>query len=130
MSGFNYEEYLQLFNTGDDEGLCATYFTEDTVMQTADRTINGREALLDFLHHAHDGVREILHPQVVLQNKDHLLAELNIEFVASADRPDFVFQPMHKGDSITVKFFAAYTLRDNRICYLKTARWPVGHGIE
>lgn len=129
MNRFNYDDYLDLFNSGDDSALCNTFFTEDAVMQTADRYINGRTALLAFLHNAHDGVREILHPQVVVQDKNHLLAELNIEFMATADRPDFVFQPMQTGESITVKFFVVYTLRDDRICYLKTARWPAGYGI-
>ena len=130
MKTFDYEEYLALFNTGNDRALCETFFTEDAVMQTANRTIRGRTELLDFLTQAHDGVREILHPQVVLQDAHHLLAEINIEFHATADRPGFVFGPLRTGQSIFVKFFVVYTLRGNRICYLKTARWPVGYGIE
>ena len=130
MHTFDYEEYLALFNTGDDKALCETFFTEDAVMQTADRTIPDRAALLDFLTKAHDGVREILHPQVVLQDAHYLLAEIDIEFHATADRPGFVFGPLRKGESLLVKFFVVYTLRGNRICYLKTARWPVGYGIE
>ena len=129
MSDFNYDNYAELFNTGDDEKLCHTFFTSDAVMQTADRTIEGRAALLDFLKHAHDGVREIIHPQLVMHQGNHVFAEINMEFKAYENRPDFVFQVMKKGESIFVKFFAIYTLRGNKICFLKAARWPVGYAI-
>ena len=129
MVDFNYQEYIALFNTGDDEKLCRTYFTEDAVMQTATQLIESRENLLKFLNFAHDGVREILHPQVVLADKNNLITEINIEFVASKDKPEFVFKPLTAGESITVKFFAAYKLRDGKVCYLKTAHWPVNYGV-
>ena len=130
MATLDYQKYVALFNSGDDRELCDTYFTEDAVMQTANRYIKGKGALLEFLQDAHDGVREILHPQVVLQDNHHILAELNIEFVADRDKPDFIFQPLQAGETVMVKFFVVYILRDNKVCYLKTARWPPGYGID
>ena len=129
MAEFNYQEYITLFNTGDDEKLCRTYFTEDAVMQTATQRIEGRENLLKFLNIAHDGVREILHPLVVLADNNNLITEIDIEFVASKDKPDFVFKALKAGESIKVKFFAAYKLREGKVFNLKTAHWPVNYGI-
>ena len=130
MAGLDYGDYVRLFNSGDDEMLCQTCFTEDAVMQTANRSIDGREALLAFLKDAHDGIREILHPQIVLQDSEHILAEVDIEFVATRDKPDFLFKPLKKDETVIVKFFAAYTLRGDRVCYLKTAAWPAQYGID
>ena len=125
----DFRAYVAAFAAGDDDGLCDRFFTEDAVMRTGERTIEGRQALREFLRWAHEGVREIPRPQVVLQDEGHLFAEIDMDFVCTRDRPDFPFQPMRQGDVITVKFIATYTLRDGRVAYLKTCRWPVGVGV-
>ena len=121
--------YVATFQTGDDDALLDRFFTEDAVMTTADRRIEGRTALREFLRWAHDGVREIPRPQVVVQDEGHLFAEIDMDFVCTRDRPDFPFQPMKRGEVITVKFVAVYTLRDGRVAHLKTFRWGVGVGV-
>ncbi len=124
----DFKAYVAAFQAGDDDGLCERFFTEDAVMATAERTILGRAALREFLRWAHTDVREVPRPQIILQDENHLTAEIDMDFVATGDRPDFPFGPMKKGDVITVKFFATYTLRGDRVAYLKTCRWPVGVG--
>jgi hypothetical protein len=130
MAGFDYDEYVRLFASGNDDALCDRFFTEDAVMQTETGLYEGRTALREFLRGAHDGVREILRPQIVVADDDHLLAEIDIDFRASADRPGFVFGALRAGEVITVKFFVVYTLRGGRVCYLKTARWPPGRATS
>ena len=122
---FDYDEYVRAFNTGNDDGLVERFFAEDCVMYSSGNEYRGRQSLKDFLAWAHDGVREILRPQVVLQNENHLLAEIDMDFVAAKVRDDFPFAKLRPGDVITVKFLVAYTLRDGMITELKSMTWPV-----
>jgi len=126
----NYQNYVGLFNSGNDEALVKTYFTEDTVFSGGSRAFYGAEELLKFLRWAHDGIREILRPQVVAQNDDHILAEIDIDFHALVDKPDFQFKPLKKGEMTTVKFFVVYYLRGGKVCHLKAATWPVEQGVS
>jgi len=126
----NYQNYVDLFNSGNDEALVRTYFTEDTIFTGGSRAFHGASELLKFLHWAHDGIREILRPQVVVQNDNHILAEIDIDFHALVDKPDFQFKPLKKGEMTTVKFFVVYYLRDDKVCHLKASTWPVEAGVS
>jgi len=130
MSTFNFAEYIAAFNRGNDDGLCERYFTRDFIMQTADRYIEGRARMREFFAMVHDGVREILRPQIVTKDKNHVLAEIDIDFHCMEDRSNYPIQPLKKGDLVTVKFFCVYTLLGGQISHLKTARWPVNRATS
>ena len=126
----DFARYVELFNRGDDQALCDHFYADDAVMQTSDRLVEGKPALLEFLAWAHDGVRELLRPQHVVQADDCILAEIDIDFFAQRDRDDFPFQPLKRGETITAKFFVVYELRDGKVARLKTSRWPVGRATS
>jgi hypothetical protein len=126
----NYQKYVELFNSGNDEALVKTYFTEDTIFTGGARAFQGADELLKFLRWAHDGIREILRPQVVAENDDHILAEIDIDFHALVDKPDFQFKPLKKGEMTTVKFFVVYYLREGKVYHLKASTWPVEVGVS
>src|SRR4051812_34633035 len=115
----DYDAYVSLFNTGDDAAIVKTWFAEDCVMIGGTRISRGRDELLGFLRWAHDGVREIIRPQNVVQDGNSLFAEVDMDFIATKPRPDFPFGALHPGDIMTVKFLVAYTLRDGLITKLK-----------
>jgi hypothetical protein len=125
----NYEEYVRAFNSGDDEALVRQYFTEDTRFIGGTRTLVGAQEFLKFLNFAHDGVREIIRAQTVLQRGAQIFAEIDMDFYASKDRPEFPLKPLKKGDMTTVKFFVLYTIRDSRIAELKAMTWPADYGV-
>jgi hypothetical protein len=58
------------------------------------------------LKFVHAGVRERLQPIMVVRQGDRLMAELNVVFTPSVDRPDLPFGPLKAGQSLTMKFFA------------------------
>jgi SnoaL-like domain len=126
----NYQKYVDLFNSGNDDALVNLYYTKDAVFSGGARAFHGADELLKFLNWAHDGIREILRPQVVAQNENHILAEIDIDFHALVDKPDFQFKPLKKGEMTTVKFFVIYYLRDGKVCHLKAATWPVEKGVS
>ncbi len=125
----DYKRYIQAFNSGDDAQLVQDWFTEDCVFQSGPRLLRGRAELLEFLHWAHDGIREIIRAQTVLQNENHLFAEIDMDFRATRDRPDFLFGALKRGEYLTVKFFVLYLLRDGKVAHLKAAKWPPNVGV-
>ena len=96
MPAFNFPEYIAAFNSGNDDAMCGRYFTEDFVMRTADRLVEGRAGMREFFRLVHDGVREILRPQIVTQDEHSLQAEIDIDFHALADRPSTRFSRSKK----------------------------------
>jgi hypothetical protein len=62
----DYRAYVRDFNTGDDRGLIEKYFASDTQMISNSGVRKGHKKMNEFLAWAHDGVREIIRPQVVM----------------------------------------------------------------
>jgi hypothetical protein len=88
------------------------------------REYRGKAALKAFLDWAHDGVREVMRPQNVLQQGDLLFADVDMDFHASKERPDFPFGHLRPGDLVTVKFFVTYRIRNGKVVELKSMTWP------
>lgn len=125
----DYRAYVRDFNTGDDRGLVEKYFAPDTQMISGSGVRSGHKGMNEFLAWAHDGVREIIRPQVVMWDKDHIFAEVDMDFIASKARPDFTFGALQPGDILTVKFFAHYTVVNGKIKTLKTMTWKPETGV-
>jgi SnoaL-like domain len=125
----DYRAYVRDFNSGDDRGLVEKYFATDTQMISGSGVSEGHKGMNEFLAWAHDGVREIIRPQVVMWDKDHIFAEIDMDFVASKARPDFTFGALQPGDILTVKFFAEYTVVSGKIKTLKTMTWKPETGV-
>ncbi len=120
---FDFNRYLEVFNSNDEELLMREFFTEDVVVEGPDRTINGRQQWLDLLKFAHAGVQETLHPVMVVREGDKLMLEANAVFTPSVDRPDFPFVQLKAGQPVTMKYFAAYRLRGHQIAHLTLGCW-------
>ena len=96
----NYDEYITLFNTGDDAALVERYFADDVVFTGGTREYQGKEELIAFLNWAHDGVREVIREQNVLQRDNLIFAEIDMDFHAMKERPDFPFGHLQPGDLV------------------------------
>ena len=125
----DYSDYIEVFNSGDDEALVARFFADDIVFTGGARLYRGKDQLLGFLAWAHDGVREVMRPQKVLRERDVIFVEVDMDFHATKERPDFPFGAMHPGDLVTVKFFVTYRLQNDRIVELKSMTWPPERGV-
>jgi hypothetical protein len=130
----DFYKYIETFNSGDDEAMLDQFWVDDLVVYSArgDESgvlASGKEAFLKFLVWAHDGVREIIRVQTLMQNENNVFAEIDMDFYASKDRPDYPFGHLQAGDFITVKMFSLYFLRGDRIAKLKMARWEPNVGI-
>lgn len=126
----NYDDYIACFSAGDDQRLIDEFFCDDVEFKSSGRDFRGKTAMKEFLDWAHDGVREIPRPQLVLQDETHLFAEIDMDFHALKARPDFPFGALRAGDMVTVKFFVTYRLRGGRVAALHSMIWPPGKGVS
>ncbi len=132
---FDFYKYVQTFNTGDDKAMLDGFWVDDLEIWSGRREkayllASGKADFLKFLNFAHDGVREIMRVQTIVQEKDRIFAEIDMDFVASKERPDYAFGQLKPGDRITVKMFALYTLRGDRLARLKMASWAANCGVS
>ena len=125
----NYNDYMTVFNTGDDAALVDRFFADDVLFTGGARDYQGKAALKAFLDWAHDGVREVMRPQNILQREDLIFVEVDMDFHATKERPEFPFGHLHPGDLVTVKFFVTYRLRAGRVVELKSMTWPPNRGV-
>ena len=125
----DYADYITLFNTGDDQALVDRFFDDDIVFTGGSGVRRGKAELMGFLNWAHDGVREVMRPQNVLRDGDFMFVEVDMDFHASKPRPDFPFAKLRPGDSITVKFFVTYRLRNGKVVELRSMTWPAEKGV-
>jgi len=122
---FDIHQYVEAFNRGDDETAINEYYTPDAIVEGPDRTMHGRAEWLRTLQFIHDGITEHLTLLLVVREGDVIMAEVDATFTATRDKPDFLQGPLSQGESMTVRFFASYRLRDEKIARLALAWWPV-----
>jgi hypothetical protein len=133
---FDLEKYIETFNSGDDKAMVDNFWVDDLVVASgrADKEggllARGKEDWLKFLAGVHDGIREMIRIQFLMQNENNIFAEIDMDFHASKDRPDYTFGPLKAGDFITVKMFALYFLRGDKIEQLRLASWPANVGVS
>ncbi len=126
----DFATYIRAFNTGDDAALVRNFYAPDVHFQSGPRILRGADELLRFLNWAHDGIREIIRAQTVMEDGKHIFAEIDMDFHATKDKPDFTFGALKKGEFTTVKFLVLYILRDDgKIVRFKAATWPPNLGV-
>jgi hypothetical protein len=126
---FDFYNYVEVFNSGDDKSMVDRFWVDDLVVMACMGgqvlvLASDKENWLKFLNQAHDGIREIMRVQVLIQNENNVFAEIDMDFYASKDRPDYALAPLKSGDFITIKMFGLYFLRGDKIAKLKLAFWP------
>ena len=118
----DYVAYLGSFNSAEDKTALLQHYAPDARIEGA----NGVTPLDEFveqLRDARDGVRVTAVPITVVGDEDSLMAELDITYTATRDRPDHPVVPLRAGESVTMRFFSVYELRDGLIVRFSRAFW-------
>jgi len=123
---FDIARYFEDFNRNDDASMVPKYFSPDLEVEGPDRVRRGRAEWLGMLQAMHKGVREELRPLLTVREGDKIMAEVEVVFTGVTDRADFMFGPLKSGETIRMRFFAAYWLRGGQIVRLHLAFWPPG----
>jgi hypothetical protein len=113
--------YMDAFNRGDYASL-VRFYAEDVVLVIASgHELVGRQAIIDFYRKATSKTRRTISIVQAFGSGDRLAAELESEFLAVEDFPEFSSGPMKKGDRLYVNTFVLYELRDGLYARIRSA---------
>lgn len=123
MSAERFAEYIDAFNR-DDYSKFGDFYNEDVVLVIAGKTeLRGRQAIFDFYKGVKSQTQRTLQINKIITAPDHLAVELQSEFLALQDLPDFSAGPMQKGGRIFINTFVFYNLRDGKFARIRSAEF-------
>ena len=112
MDAFNSQNYPELLK----------FYHDDVVLTIANGTeLRGKAAIVAFYNKATSKTTRVIKVLDVFGNDDRIAAELESEFLALEDFPDFTSGPMSKGDRLYANTFVIYELRDGLFSRIRSA---------
>lgn len=117
-----FHAYCAAFSNADHARYSA-FYTDDVVLElNAMPPLRGRDAITGFYGKMFPKVREVLKIHSVLADDKGIALDATSTFTAIVDAPDFVVGPLAKGESMEVRVFVHYELREGRICHIRIGR--------
>ena len=114
-------DYIAAFNRSDFEALGGFYCDDVELVIGNGRQLLGRQAILDFYRRVKASTRRTIAIIDCVTGNDLVAAELESEFLALEDVPDFASGPMRAGDQLYINSFAFYDLRGDRYARIRAA---------
>lgn len=109
-----FARYIAAFNDGDFETACSYYADDMRLTIGSGRLLQGREEIIRF----YAGVRRVTRRTIKVldffANETMLAAELESEFLAVTDVPDFTSGPLRLGDRMYINSFVFYDIDQGR----------------
>lgn len=116
-------EYMEAFNN-DNYASFGDYYADDVVLVIAGkRELRGRQAIFDFYRTVKSQTRRTIQINRVVTTPGLLAAELQSEFLALEDLPDFTAGPMRKGGRIFINTFVIYEQKDGKFWRIRSAEY-------
>jgi len=103
-----FRAYLDAFNAGNWDVLRGFYAPNVRLVIGNGTELNGRETIIDFYQKVNQQVRRTIEIVQCFGSGDTLAAEIESEFVAIQDAPDFAVRPMARGDRYYLNSFVFY----------------------
>jgi len=113
--------YIDAFNR-DDYAAFGDYYADDVVLIVAGvRELRGRQAIFDFYKGVKAQTRRTIEIVQMFTDGSGLAAELQSEFLALEDAPDFLAGPLRAGDRMRINTFVLYELSAGRYSRIRSA---------
>lgn len=116
-----FARYIAAFNDGDFETACSCYADDISLTIGSGRLLRGRDEIVRF----YTGVRRVTRRTIKVldcfASETMLAAELESEFLAVTDVPDFSSGPMRQGDRMYINSFAFYDIDRDRFSRIRAA---------
>jgi SnoaL-like protein len=123
MSRERFQAYIDAFNRNDYSGF-GDYYAEDVVLVIAGkRELRGRQAIFDFYKVVKAQTTRTIQVNKFIGTENRIATELESEFLALEDVPDFSAGPMKKGGRIFINTFVIYDLVDGRFARIRSAEF-------
>lgn len=121
ITAADFATYVDAFNRG-DYATFGDFYHEDVVLTIAGkRELRGRQAIFDFYKTVKSQTRRTIQINNVITAGNQLAAELQSEFEALEDVPDFIAGPMKKGGRIFINTIGLFELRDGKFVRIRSA---------
>ncbi|MFO1503205.1 MAG: nuclear transport factor 2 family protein [Steroidobacteraceae bacterium] len=119
----DFAAYMDAFNK-DDYAAFGDHYTDDVKLVIAgDRALSGRQAIFDFYKTVKSQTRRTIQINRLVTTPGLFAAELQSEFLALQDLPDFVAGPMKKGGRIFINTFVIYELKGGKFWRIRSAEY-------
>ena len=123
ISAPDFAAYMEAFNH-DDYASFGDHYTDDVVLVIAGkRELRGRQAIFDFYRTVKSQTRRTIQVNRLVTTPGLFAVELQSEFLALEDLPDFIAGPMRKGGRIFINTFVIYELKNGRFWRLRSAEF-------
>jgi hypothetical protein len=123
MSRERFLAYIDAFNN-DDYASFGDYYAEDVLLVIAGkRELRGRQAIFDFYKEVKSQTQRTIQVNKFIGTENRIAVELESEFLALEDLPDFSAGPMKKGGRIFINTFVIYDLADGRFSQIRSAEF-------
>jgi len=103
-----FRAYMRAFNASDWDRLRGFYAPDVRLVIGNGTELKGREAIIDFYGKVKSQTRRTIEIIQCFADGQTLAAELESEFLAIEDAPDFAVRPMAKGDRYYLNSFVFY----------------------
>ena len=123
MSRERFMAYIDAFNR-DDYSTFDQYYAEDVVLVIAGkRELKGHQAILDFYREVKAQTQRTIQVNRYISTPDRIAVELESEFLALQDLPDFTAGPMKAGGRIFINTFVIYELVGGKFSRIRSAEY-------
>jgi len=116
-----FRTYLQAFNTSNWEALRAYYAPDVRLVIGNGTELDGRDAIIDFYSQVKRQTRRTIEVVQCFADGQTLAAEIESEFLAVEDVPDFAVRPMAKGDRYYLNSFVFYDFEGEHYTRIRAA---------
>ena len=116
-----FRAYMHAFNTDDWDSLREYYAPEARLVIGNGTELRGRDAIIQFYGKVKLRTRRTIEILQCFADGKTLAAEIESEFVAIADVPDFAPQPMAKGDRYYLNSFVFYDFEGEHYTRIRAA---------
>jgi ketosteroid isomerase-like protein len=121
LSRAEFASYIDAFNRNEYERF-ATYYAPDIRLVIAGKhDLSGREAIVEFYRSVKATTRRTITVNRLITTPHAVAAELQSEFLALADLPDFTAGPMRKGERMFINTVVIYDLEDGKFSRIRSA---------
>lgn len=116
-----FRDYMDAFNSSDWDRLLRHYSPDIRLVIGNGTELVGRQAIIDFYSKVKTQTRRTIEILRCFADGNLLAAELQSEFLALVDAPDFAVRPMSQGDRYFINSFALYESRNDQYCSIRAA---------
>ncbi|MEO9132986.1 MAG: nuclear transport factor 2 family protein [Sphingomonas sp.] len=116
-----FRAYLQAFNRSDWDALRGFYAPHIRLVIGNGTELAGREAIVDFYSKVKQQTRRTIEIVQCFADGNMLAAEIESEFLAMEDAPDFASRPMARGDRYYLNSFVFYEFEAEQYTLIRAA---------